>query len=119
MRSCKVLKVSGGKERIRYYLKTLSRGPEPSQEFDLSLSNLHERKTERYTRILELGAIKLRPGVKRLLSETRECGLRLGITITTTLENVTALLRSTLGERGDSWFEYIAAGDIVTIIRLK
>lgn len=108
-----LLKVSGGKERIRYYLNTLNRGCEPSEEFDLSIPNLHERKTEHYTRILEQGGIQLRPGVKRLLHEARECGLMLAIATTTTLENVTALLHGTLGEEGNSWFECIAAGDMV------
>jgi beta-phosphoglucomutase-like phosphatase (HAD superfamily) len=63
--------------------------------------------------MLETGAIPLRAGVKRLLGEAREAGLRLAIATTTTPENVTALLRATLGDDGPAWFEVIAAGDVV------
>jgi beta-phosphoglucomutase-like phosphatase (HAD superfamily) len=54
----------------------------------------------------------LRPGVKRLLAEARNSGLRLAIATTTTPANVTALLQTALPE-GLSWFEAVGAGDIV------
>ena len=55
----------------------------------------------------------MRKGVKRLLEEARSAGMRLAIATTTTPENVTALLRHGLAEDSASWFEVIAAGDIV------
>ena len=63
--------------------------------------------------MLEQGEIPLRTGVKRLLNEAREKGYRLAIATTTTPENVTYLLSSTLGKDSINWFEVIAAGDIV------
>lgn len=108
-----LLKVSGGKERLRYYLDSHNRKFELPQNANLSIERLHERKTAHYTRILEQGSIQLRPGVKRLLLEARKSGLRLAIATTTTLKNVTALLCSTLGEESVSWFDFIAAGDMV------
>ncbi|CAG0911425.1 unnamed protein product, partial [Cyprideis torosa] len=63
--------------------------------------------------MLQQGEIPLRNGVERLLEAARFAGLRLGIATTTTPENVTYLLQSTLGEASLSWFEIIAAGDIV------
>ena len=55
----------------------------------------------------------MRTGVRRLLSEARSQGLRLGIATTTTVDNVHALLDSVLERNGASWFEVIAAGDVV------
>ena len=63
--------------------------------------------------MLKSGAIPLRPGVERLLNEAHTAGLRMGIASTTTLENVTTLLRATLGEESIEWFEVIAAGNVV------
>jgi HAD superfamily hydrolase (TIGR01509 family) len=63
--------------------------------------------------MLASGAIPVRPGVRRLLEEARTAGLRLAVVTTTTPENVTGLLRHSLDEHAESWFEVIAAGDIV------
>ena len=60
-----------------------------------------------------MGEIPLRPGVKRLLQEALGAGLRLAIATTTSLENVEALLEHSLDPYAVSWFEVIAAGDMV------
>lgn len=108
-----LLRVTGGKERIRQYLAEdwpeLLRAP----DIDQRIRALHAAKTRHYVALLEAGGIPLRPGVRRLLEEARRAGLRLAIATTTTPENVTALLRATLGAEGIGWFEVIAAGDIV------
>jgi len=109
----KLLKVTGGKERIRYYLdnfNTQFRGP---ADLDGFIAGLHAAKTRHYTDLLARGAIPLRPGVRRLLNEARAAGLRLGIATTTTPVNVTALLRHSIAPDAESWFDIIAAGDIV------
>lgn len=108
-----LLSVTGGKERIRHYLDHYR--PEFRRPVDFAgfVANLHKSKTVIYTRMLEEGGIPLRPGVKRLLEEALNANLRLAIATTTTPNNVTALLRSTLGSDGERWFEVMAAGDIV------
>lgn len=108
-----LLGVTGGKERIRYYLDRYRTDFKRPAKFDEFVAGLHKSKTAIYTRMLDEGAIPLRPGVRRLLEEARAAGMRLAITTTTTPDNVTALLRSTLGNDGENWFELIAAGDIV------
>jgi HAD superfamily hydrolase (TIGR01509 family) len=108
-----LLSVTGGKERIRYYMqnynKTLAAGVDETAE----IARLHQMKTAHYTGMLGEGLIPLRPGVKRLLDEARSNGIRIAIATTTTPENVTALLANTLGEASIDWFECIGAGDIV------
>lgn len=109
----KLLAVTGGKERIRYYVENFAQDYVKPAGFDDLVAELHKAKTKYYTDMLATGAIPMRKGVKRLLGEARAAGLRLAIATTTTPENVTALLRHGLAENSASWFEVIAAGDIV------
>lgn len=74
---------------------------------------LHKTKTKYFESLMENGSIPLRPGVTRLIHELRQERIRLAIATTTTMENVTALLKSTLGEESIGWFNVIGAGDIV------
>ncbi len=108
----KLLAVTGGKERIRHYLDHFNTGFERPADYDAFVAGLHAAKTAHYTRMLDEGAIPLRPGVERLLQEVRDAGLRLAVATTTTPANVTALLHSTLGSGAEGWFEVIAAGDV-------
>lgn len=109
----KLLAVTGGKERIRYYVDNFRPDFIRPKDFDDLVVALHKAKTLHYVELLGQGGIPLRSGVKRLLSEAREAGIRLAIATTTTPENVTALLGNTLGGAPAEWFEVIAAGDIV------
>jgi HAD superfamily hydrolase (TIGR01509 family) len=108
-----LLAVTGGKERIRFYLDRYNTTFPRPVAFDGFVAGLHQAKTRHYTQMLAQGAIPLRPGVRRLLEEARGAGLRLAVATTTTPENVTALLSNTLGADGEGWFEVIAAGDVV------
>jgi len=109
-----LLSVTGGKERIRFYLDKYRPEVElPGDDDAAYIAGLHKTKTKHYTELLEKGAIPLRTGVRRLLDEVREAGLRLAIATTTTPVNVEALLTHTLGADSMDWFEVIAAGDIV------
>lgn len=109
----KLLAVTGGKERMNYYLDNFNTTFERPDNLQEMIAELHKSKTGYYTKLLGEGAIPLRPGVKRLIQEARDAGLRLAIATTTTPENVTALLENTLGKESIDWFEVIAAGDIV------
>jgi HAD superfamily hydrolase (TIGR01509 family) len=103
----KLLAVTGGKERMRFYLDTYR--PDVRMNDEL-IADLHKAKNQYYAQLLERGGIPLRPGVKRLLADARAANLRLAISTTTTPANVFALLT---GNIDADWFEVIAAGDIV------
>jgi len=108
-----LLAVTGGKERMRYYVERFRPDYVKPANFDALVAELHRAKTRHYTQLLAAGGIPLRPGVERLLRDARAAGLLLGVATTTTPENVTALLRHSLAEDGADWFAVIAAGDIV------
>jgi HAD superfamily hydrolase (TIGR01509 family) len=109
----KLLAVTGGKERIRYYLDHFNSDFARPENQDGFIAALHASKTDQYTRMLSQGLIPMRNGIKRLLQEARQAGLRLAIATTTTPANVSALLQHSLDPDADRWFEVIAAGDIV------
>lgn len=108
-----LLAVTGGKERMKYYVEQFRPDYQKPADFDDMVAELHKAKTRHYTRMLAEGGIPLRPGVKRLLAEARAAGMILGVATTTTPENVTELLRHSLAVDGPEWFDVIAAGDIV------
>ena len=109
----KLLAVTGGKERMKFYASEFLHNRNLPAGFEQLVPELHAAKTRHYTEMLSTGTIPLRPGIERLLREARDEKLRLAIATTTTPDNVTALLEHTLGAGSLGWFEVIAAGDIV------
>ncbi len=109
----KLLAVTGGKERMKYYIDHFRPDYRKPDNFDELVADLHKAKTRHYSALAAQGGIPMRPGVKRLLVQARTAGLRLAIATTTTPENVTVLLEHSLGAGSQDWFEVIAAGDIV------
>lgn len=106
-----LLEVPGGKERIRFYLEQYCPNFQAPQNLSEWIAELHKSKNKYYQRLLAEGKIPLRPGVRRLLTEAREKGVRLAIATTSALPNALTLLEKSLDP---SWFEVIAAGDIVS-----
>lgn len=96
-----LLKVSGGKERIKAFA--------PATD-DALVARLHGRKTELYTAEVAAG-MPFRPGIARLIEEARAAGLRLAVATTTTRANVLALLDGATGGAGHQWFEMMACAD--------
>ena len=104
-----LLQTTGGKERVKRYVADYV----PDQHDVLEkLPQIHKAKTRSYLDLLSKGALKLRPGVERLIDEARDRDIKLAIATTSTPVNVKALIRSTLGEDAINWFA-IAAGDVV------
>ena len=107
----KLLDVTGGKERIRYYIESFGGEGAPEGLLDTFIPELHAKKTVAYTKMVSGGDVELRPGILELICDARSQGFRLAIATTTTPANVDALLGSTLGGTGD--FDVICAGDSV------
>jgi len=109
----KLLTVTGGKERIKFYLKEFNTEYEAPDDLDGFVADLHAAKTQHYKAMMADGVIPLRPGVERLIREARAAGVPMSIATTTTMDNVTSLLEATLGKDSIGWFAEIGAGDIV------
>ncbi|WAL60693.1 HAD family hydrolase [Thermocoleostomius sinensis] len=120
-----LLEVAGGKERIQFYLDCVSAAPiqSPTQSNVVLprsggdrirwITALHTAKISHYKQLLREGIIPPRPGVQRLLQQARSQGVQLAIATTSAPDNAIALLETAFAPNAPSWFEVIAAGDIV------
>ncbi|TFV46498.1 HAD family hydrolase [Bradyrhizobium niftali] len=105
-----LLRVTGGKERIRAYH---GRRENASPLSDADIAELHRVKTAHYAGLIETGCCPLRPGVTDLLTAAKARGQRLAIATTTSHGNIDALLSQALGKRWAADFDAIVAGDDV------
>lgn len=110
-----LLKVSGGKERLHHYIETyLDEFEAPNGDgLDQFITAIHGTKTKIFVSMVTSQGMPARPGIQRIIRQARANGIRLAIATTTSQENVDALLKTSFAENSDSWFEVIAAGDIV------
>lgn len=108
-----LLQVAGGKERMRFYLDQYAPPVPEVRDWTAFIADLHRAKTHRYKAILTSGNIQLRPGVKGLIKAARQSGLTLAIATTSRQENALTLLQTAIAPDAPSWFEVIAAGDVV------
>jgi HAD superfamily hydrolase (TIGR01509 family) len=102
-----LLAVTGGKERMAHF-QTTHDVPEKLAPADIAA--LHAAKTALYTQRVAQGHLALRPGIRRLLNEARDAGLKLALATTTSHPNVTALIAACAPVPE---FDVIAAGDDV------
>jgi HAD superfamily hydrolase (TIGR01509 family) len=109
----KLLKVTGGKERIKYFVSDFLTDYDKPENFDDFVKHLHKAKTAHYTSMLADGLVPLRPGIKQLIEETHAAGIRLAIATTTSPENVSALLEVSLDKDWQKYFDSVGCGDIV------
>lgn len=107
----RLLKTTGGKERIRAFQASLPKGA--SRLSDEDIANIHAEKTRVYVAMMNAGEIELRPGVRDVIDAARRSGIRLAIATTTSRPNVDVLIRATLGQEATDVFEVIACGDEV------
>lgn len=108
-----LLEIAGGKERLKYYINNFNPDFNPPPELDDFILNLHQQKSKFYRQLLTNNAIPLRTGVKRLMTELNQAGVKLAIASTAAVDNVKALLDNGFSQEMASWFEVISAGDMV------
>jgi len=111
----KLLKVTGGKERIKFFVETFLPGFKKPEHYENFVKNLHAVKTIHYTAMMRAGGVPLRPGIKQLINDARKAGITLAIATTTTPENVGALLEVGLGKDWGGYFASVGCGDIVPL----
>lgn len=109
-----LLKITGGKERIRHYVETYNIDKSSLPEsLDTLIPNLHKAKTDCFVSMVAEGKMPFKTGVTRLFELAKKDQLKLAIATTTTLDNITALIKANLGSSGLNLFDIVAAGDIV------
>ena len=102
----RLLKITGGKERILAYADEIgAKGVDPKPP--------HLLKTDLYNRSLRAGGLVLRGGVEALITRARAQGFKLAIATTTSRPNVETLFSVTLGADVLSAFSAVITGEDV------
>lgn len=94
-----LLEVSGGKERITHYWRQVQADLKiiDNAAFTDTVQRIHDQKTAIYERMVNDGAVHLRPGVLTLIENAHDADLQLAIATTTSPVNISALLRTAIG----------------------
>jgi HAD superfamily hydrolase (TIGR01509 family) len=78
--------------------------PDTLRERRLLAERVHDLKNKLYADIVSRGELPLRPGVRELLEDCAQAGMRMGIVTTTSRSNIEALLETNLGLNWESRF---------------
>ena len=106
-----LLQVAGGKERMKHHLHTKGFGiPVKPEEEDELIKTMHKRKTAIFVDLIESEQLPLRSGVRRLMKETMDAGLVLGVCTTSNERSAHAVAYKILK---DIKFDFVLAGDVV------
>lgn len=107
-----LLKISGGKERMRHYFREEGLCADMSDDkLTEHIKDLHKKKTAIFVDLIESRKLPLRSGVKRFMQEGMQAGLILGVCTTANERSANAIARGMLGEIK---FEFVLAGDVVS-----
>ncbi|MDI9891109.1 HAD-IA family hydrolase [Microbacterium sp. IEGM 1404] len=109
-----LLRIGGGKERLRAYL---AQHPEidlgTSEEVDDLVVRAHKRKSEIYVELVEGGALPGRPGIARIVTEALDAGWQVACASTSAEKSVEAVLASVVGPETRRRMAGVFAGDVV------
>tara|TARA_B100001142_G_scaffold329262_1_gene391953 strand:+ start:1412 stop:2221 length:810 start_codon:yes stop_codon:yes gene_type:complete len=109
----RLLFISGGKERFKICLEKDKELKSKIIDPHLFIEELHQCKSNHYRKMLSNGHIQLRPGIKRLINEAQDKGLKLGIATSSCLANLKTLINSTLDIDPKEIFNTIISSDNV------
>jgi len=107
-----LLKIAGGKERMRYYFDNHN-WPADAEDKDAFIKEMHKLKTDMFMEIIKSGQLPLRSGVTRLIDEAIADGMTLAICTTSNERAVNMITEKLLGDERKSKFSCILAGDVV------
>lgn len=106
-----LLRVGGGKERMRHYFD--SQGwPGGVEDREAFILEMHKLKTARFMEIIKSGQLPLRPGVKRIVDEAIAAGVTLAVCSTSNEKAVNAVVEVMLGVDRKEKFAGVFAGDM-------
>ncbi|HEY1312584.1 MAG TPA: HAD-IA family hydrolase [Steroidobacteraceae bacterium] len=106
-----LLAVAGGRERLLHDMQSQGRGPSGLEDRHALAQQVHVLKNRLYASIVAAGELPLREGVRELLQDCAQAGLRVGIVTTTSRSNVAALLNAHLGRAWEERFATVVSAD--------
>lgn len=114
----KLLRQPGGRERLRHYLQQYApdlgeESAEAARDLDAWVAKVHELKSHYFKRLMRHGRVPLRPGIARLMRESRESDVRLAIVTNASLKTLKPVLRYSMGPELAAEVSVIASGEEV------
>ena len=104
----RLVRISGGRERISAFLSEME-GAVPDSE---RVEKLQLAKQRHYKALVEQGALRLRPGVERLVRSAHEAGLPQAIVTTSSRQAVQALLDRLLPDHATCFGLWVCGEDV-------
>ncbi len=108
-----LLKIGGGKERMRSYFDKIG-WPVKPVDHDALIKRLHEHKTDYFIQLIETGELPVRSGINRIVDEAHAAGTKLAVCSTSNERAVTGVVSRLLGPDRHAKFSAIFAGDVVS-----
>ncbi|MCS5691644.1 HAD-IA family hydrolase [Cyanobium sp. FGCU-6] len=105
----RLLKVSGGRDRLRTWLRD-QEGEAPAEQ---RLDGLVQAKQRHYTALVRAGSLPLRSGVERLITEAAEAGLTQAIVTASSRAAVEALAAGALASVSAAFRTWICGEDVI------
>lgn len=107
-----LLRVTGGKERLRLFFKEDNLFPNATQALvEKVITGIHERKTAIFIDLIQKKKLPLRSGIHRLMREAMDADLMIGICTASDQRSSTTIAKTMLP---DIDFHFILAGDMVS-----
>ncbi|XP_034691378.1 haloacid dehalogenase-like hydrolase domain-containing protein At4g39970 [Vitis riparia] len=114
-------RIGGGKPKMRWYFKeygwpsstVFDTPPEDDGDRAKLIDILQDWKTERYKEIIKSGTVETRPGVLRLMDETKAAGIKLAVCSAATKSSVILCLENLIGIERFQGLDCFLAGDDV------
>lgn len=114
----KLLKQPGGKERLEHFLRQYQ--PQLGDHADAVSENpkawiehVHKLKSLFFRRLVQSGALPLRPGVARLMTEAHAAGVKVGLVTNASRASLKPLLAHSLGEPLAQRLDVVVCGEDV------
>ena len=108
-----LLKIAGGKERMRYFFES-NREKYPEDKFNTELiEKLYKVKTEIFKGMANRGDLPGRSGIARIVKEAKAQGIQLFVCSTSHKASVSALIESNFGKECLDSFTELYCGDVV------
>jgi HAD superfamily hydrolase (TIGR01509 family) len=108
-----LLGVSGGVERISAFIDGLDAPAAEKTRIRRLVPGIHREKTRLYGELRGSNAVRLRPGIGRLVDEALGRGIRIGLASTSALANVLPLLEAAFGSAITARIDAVVGADLV------
>jgi beta-phosphoglucomutase-like phosphatase (HAD superfamily) len=108
-----LLGVSGGVERISSFIDGLDAPAAEKTRIRRLVPGIHREKTKLYGELRGSNAVRLRPGIGRLVDEALSLGVRIGLASTSALANVLPLLQAAFGSATAARIDAVIGADLV------